>query len=72
MAASAAFSVTSMTSSYRLIVSTKSVNPSSCSVPPISTGSTRNVNTLVDMLASLWLTMHCASTMPSASHIAAG
>ena len=54
------------------MVSTNSVKPSSLSVPPMMTGSTRIVNALVEIDLSSQLTMHCASTAPSVSCMAAG
>ena len=55
-----------------MIVSTNRVKPSSLSVPPMITGSTRVVNARVLMLLPSWVTMNCASTAPSASCMAAG
>ena len=55
------------------MASTNSVNPSSCSSPPTTTGSTRIVNTRELMyVSSPRETMTCACTAPSASCMAAG
>lgn len=58
--------------SYAWIASTNRVKPSSESVSPTSTGSTRIWKVRVEMHSPLSLTMTCASTVPSWLAMAAG